>query len=190
MFLFAVSHLWQIDHGRSFMKVVKVDFAEIVMLSELIKTALDSQSLPRIHLQQLVDHITRITVHILRPLYVPRKDFVKGGYFRRPLKWHSPRMHAVNNAAERPQVRSRDSQTLLQHLRWHVKRCAAESSPWVRARLLLLEILLNDLLRMLLFMHVFVGPLSTLLLILEILRIPQINDPDMLIIANHYVLGF
>ena len=48
MFLFAVSHLWQIDHGRSFMKVVKVDFAEIVMLSELIKTALDSQSLPRI----------------------------------------------------------------------------------------------------------------------------------------------
>jgi hypothetical protein len=26
-------------------------------------------------------------------------------------------MHAVNNAAERPQVRSRDSQTLLQHLR-------------------------------------------------------------------------
>jgi hypothetical protein len=50
MFLLPIPHLRQVNHRRSFMKVVKVDFAEIVMLSQLIKTALDSQALSRIYL--------------------------------------------------------------------------------------------------------------------------------------------
>jgi len=84
------------------MQIVKIYLTEIIMFFEHFKSTLNSQSVPWVDLQQLINDITCVWIHILGPIDLSGENFVEGSYFSCPFKRHSTRMHPVNNAPERP----------------------------------------------------------------------------------------